>query len=359
MVASQCGIPLFAAADGNSMAGMDVFLPSVTCLGDLLHDEGYNLIYYGGADLTFAGKGKFYSTHKFAHIFGRDELLPALDDQSYITAWGLYDDSLFDLAYKRFVELSTSGKKFGLFLLTLDTHHPDGNPSKSCQGIMYKDGSNPVLNAVACSDHLISRFVDRVIQSPYGEKTIVVVLSDHLALKNTAYKHLTRTDRKNLFMIIDPRVNKATQINKLGSSLDIAPTILPFIGYRGSIGLGRNLTDSSLSTSDIEHIQANLLAWEPFIANFWNFPKIRNSVEIDVEERTIRIDDRAFDIPALIGLTDTLDTTLEFPPNDSDGHKEIIDNYLMSDDNRPIILVDHCANLYKYDRNLGYTGFCW
>ena len=74
MVSSQCGIPLFTPSHGNSMAGMDVFLPSAICLGDLLHDEGYYLSYYGGAELAFGGKGKFYATHKFDQIVGMDEL---------------------------------------------------------------------------------------------------------------------------------------------------------------------------------------------------------------------------------------------------------------------------------------------
>ena len=195
MVASQCGIPLFTPSHGNSMSGMDVFLPSAICLGDLLHDEGYELTYYGGADLAFAGKGKFYATHKFDRIAGKDELFPLLEDNSYVSGWGLFDDSLFDLAYERFVELSASGKKFGLFLLTLDTHHPNGNPSKSCKDKIYKDGSNPILNAVACSDYLITEFVERIMESPYGERTIVVVLSDHLAIRNTAFNDLMKRER--------------------------------------------------------------------------------------------------------------------------------------------------------------------
>jgi len=359
MVASQCGIPLFAPAGGNSMAGMDVFLPSAVCLGDLLHDQGYNLTYYGGAELVFGGKGKFYSTHKFNLIAGKDELLPALEDKSYITGWGLYDDSLFNLAYERFLELSTSGNKFGLFLLTLDTHHPNGDPSQSCRDRIYKDGSNPILNAVACSDYLITEFVKKIMESPYGERTIVVVLSDHLALRNTAYNDLTKRERKNLFMIIEPKVNKPTRIEKLGSSLDIAPTILPFLGYQGSIGLGRNLRDPGYLSSDIEKIQRNLLAWEPMIANFWNFPNIRNFVEIDAAEKTLRIDDRTFDIPVLIELTDELETSLVFLPHwFVKGREKIIHDRLLGDENRPFILVDHCTNLYNYDKNLGNTGFC-
>ena len=70
MVASQCGIPLFSSSHGNSMSGMDKYLPSATALGDLLRQEGYYLAYYGGADLNFAGKGKFLSTHGFNEIPG-------------------------------------------------------------------------------------------------------------------------------------------------------------------------------------------------------------------------------------------------------------------------------------------------
>lgn len=115
LVASQCGIPLFTPSHGNSMAGMDEFLPLATCFGDLLHKEEYYLVYYGGADLDFAGKRKFLLTHKFDETYGRDELLPKLEDESYKSWWGLYDDSLFSLSYNRFIELSETHDKFALF----------------------------------------------------------------------------------------------------------------------------------------------------------------------------------------------------------------------------------------------------
>ena len=358
MVASQCGIPLFTPSHGNSMAGMDVFLPSAICLGDLLHDEGYDLTYYGGADLAYAGKGKFYSTHKFDHVAGREELLPVLEDKSYVTGWGLYDDSLFDLAYERFIELSDRGGKFGLFLLTLDTHPPKGHPSKSCQDKIYKDGSNPFLNAVTCSDYLITEFVHRIMQSPYGEKTVVVVLSDHLAMRNTASHLLQKSERKNLFMIIEANVNKSTRIQKLGSTLDIAPTILPFIGYDGAVGLGRDLTDANQPISEIEHIQTNLLSWKPSISDFWDFPRIREFVEVDVTRNTLKIDDRKFNIPVLVELTSDLQTTLKFQFDASKGQKKLIHHLLSLNENKPFLLIDHCANLSILDEKLGQTGFC-
>lgn len=357
-VASQSGIPLFTPSDGNSMSGMDEFLPSAVSLGDLLHKEGYHLAYYGGANLDFAGKGKFYSTHKFDEIYGREELLPKLKDKSYRTWWGLYDDSLFDLAYQRFVELSETYDKFGLFLLTLDTHHPDGHPSKSCQGIIYKDGSNAMLNAVAGSDYLITKFVNKIMKSPYGAKTVVVVASDHLALKNTASELLNKAERRNLFMVIEPGgANKATKKEKLGSTLDVGVTILPFIGYKGAIGLGRNLADPSQLTTEIEYIHKNLYSWEPSLSRFWNFPKIQEFIEIDIANRTMNIDGRKFTIPALVELNTELETTLKFQfPFYS--KKRLVDYVLWLDKDTPFLLIDECKNTNELDETLGQTGFC-
>jgi len=362
MVASQCGIPLLSPVYGpdlnNSMGSMDMYLPSAVSLGDLLHDKGYYLIYYGGAKLSFAGKGKFYSTHKFDDVCGKTKLLPKLINKSYKTGWGLYDDSLFDLAYQRFMELSTLYNKFGLFLLTLDTHFPDGYPSKSCQDIIYKDGSNAMLNAVACSDYLIREFVNKIMQSPYGAKTVVVIVSDHLAMKNTASKLLNKRERTNLFMIIESSVKEATKIQKLGSTLDIGTTILPFIGYKGSIGLGRNLNDPNQSISEIEYIQKNLLSWKPSILRFWNFPKIQESIEIDITNETIKIAGRLFDIPVLIELNDKLETTLKFTPCNDLLRKFLANQVLTLDKNTPFLLIDECKNVDRLDKTLGQTGFC-
>jgi len=357
-VSSQCGIPLIAPSHGNSMSGMDQYLPSAVSLGDLLHDQGYYLAYFGGADLDFAGKGKFFRTHKFDEIYGRDELLAYLEDPSYKTGWGLYDDTLFDIAYRRFVELSQTQDRFGLFMLTLDTHHPNGHLSKSCEQIIYQDGSNPILNAVAGSDYLITKFVNKIRHSPYGPKTVVVVLSDHLALKNTAYDLLNKAKRTNLFMILKPDEKQARDINLRGSTLDVGSTILPFIGYKGSIGLGRDLTDAGYVRSEVETIHNNLVAWKEPISGFWNFPKIEKSLEINLRQKTICIDGRDFKFPVLIELNDWLETNLKFQFDNSVMHKTLVEHVLGMDDDMHFILIDECKKARALDETLGQTGFC-
>ena len=351
MVAGQCGLPLFISADGNSMSGIDKFLSSAVCLGDLLHKEDYYLVYYGGANLSFAGKGKFYSTHKFDEIYGKKELVPKLENKSYKSGWGLFDDSLFDLVYQRFLKLSETRDKFALFLLSLDTHYPKGNPSRDCQNIIYKDGSNPILNAVACSDYLITELANKIMKSPYGSETIIVIVSDHLALRNDVTSLLNKKSRNNLLMILEPGADKSTEIEKLGSTIDLGTTIMPFIGYEGVVGLGRNLIDKDLSELEIRHIHESLLAWQPSISLFWSFPKIQDYIEIDITSETMEIDGRIFDIPVLIKLNTELETNLAFFLN--------LDKYVLDlEKNTPFLLIDRCARAGRLDKKLRQSGFC-
>lgn len=346
MVASQCGIPLFSPSDGNSMSGMDKFLPSATCLGDLLQKRGYHLTYFGGANIEFAGKRNFYESHQFDEIRGRRELLPDIPDKSYQSGWGLFDDDLFNLAYRRFEELSKTGDRFGLFMLTLDTHHPDGHPSKSCEAVRYRDGTNPILNAVACSDYLISAFVDRIQRSKFRDNTVIVIASDHLAMRNTAYDLLTSGPRNNMFMIIDPAHVQHSAIATPGSTLDIGTTVLPFLGYKGQIGLGHDLVGASpQAVADIQYIQNHLDAWQQPVIKLWAFPVLKETMEINTATHTVNLDGRPFKYPCLIEINHQMETTIRFQfdiPAEEQNLSRLAQG-IKSD--RPYVLIDKCGNI--------------
>lgn len=313
--ASQCGLPLFLPNLAILNHGTGDFLPSATCLGDLLEDEGYYLTYYGGANLLFMSKGNFFNSHGFADVFGKNELLPKLENQDYLNFWGVYDDSLFDITYKRFLELSETKEKFGIFMLTIDMHSP-GYPSKSCENILYKNGENKYLDAVACSDYLISDFINKIATSPYASQTVIVLASDHINWNDCPATELlkkARDGRDNIFMIIEPGVSKGMEVTTKGSAFDIGTTILPFIGYSGQIGLGRDLlVNNKENVEDRSYIQKRLYSWKSEILKFWGQPKIRKSLSVDITGNTIVIDKKNYKIPIFIELTEELDSALLF-----------------------------------------------
>lgn len=172
MVASMCGVPLTTApGDENSMDRMGMFLPEARCLGDYLKDQGYRNHYVGGADASFAGKGRFLSSHGFdvvhdVHHFHDQGVAP-----KHFSAWGVHDDVLLDDAWDTFQTLSRAGQPFMLTTLTMDTHHPAGHLPLACKGQQYDSalGDIGLLHAIKCSDRLIGELVARIRSSRYGK----------------------------------------------------------------------------------------------------------------------------------------------------------------------------------------------
>lgn len=352
--ASQCGLPLFLPSRAILKQRTGDFLPSATCLGDLLEDEGYYLTYYGGASLKFTRKGDFFRSHGFAEVLGKKELIPKLKNKKYLNFWGLYDDSLFDLTYKRFIELSETKKKFGLFLLTLDTH-PPGYVSKTCENIPYKNGENIHLNAVACSDYLISNFIHKIANSPYASQTVIFLVSDHFVWDNTPTADLLKKARHGgglVFMIIEPENSENTEVTTRGTVIDIAKTILPFIGYSGQIGLGRDLLQQNIKIEkERSYILNNLLSWKPEVLKFWGQPQIKKFLSVDIRKKLISIDNKAYKAPIFIELTDDLNTALLYR-----FHKTIEQHLEKIDPVKKFLWVDDCKDIKLSGKFISDTG---
>jgi phosphoglycerol transferase len=358
IVASQCGLPLVTAGHPNSMRGMDRFMSGATCLGDLLRRNAYSLHYLGGADLSFAGKGTFLESHGFESIEGLAELEPDLADPDYLSTWGLYDDSLFELVTRRFDDLAARDEPFGLFTLTMDTHHPHGHPSRSCAGREYADGRNQMLNAVRCSDHLIARALNHILASPAADNTLVVLASDHLALKNDAYDRLTSGTRRNLLWVFPPD-GEAAVIDTPGSTLDTAALISPYLGLESrGFGLGRDLAAGARSiVQAIPGTDWQLREWRSEFAAFWELPEKIEELRLDPDEMIVKINERRFHAPALVSFSEGRLETIRFA---FDTKRAELYDYLLNDSPAtPVVWFDECRHVRSMDTSLPRRGFCF
>ncbi len=307
MTASQCGIPLLTPSRGNNMSGMDQFLPGAKCLGDILDSAGYQLNYMGGAKLDFGGKGRFYATHGFDRVEGYDELEYLLEDPSYTSPWGLYDDTLLNAAKRRYDDLSATGEPFGLFVLTVDTHHPNGHVAKACGDTEYGDGSNSILNVLRCADIMVSDFIEYVMESEGFEDTILVVSSDHLAMRNTAWDKLERGERRNLFMVFGSDL-PAEKVSTPGSTLDVAPTLLNIMGSdTQAYGFGRNLLGEAPTLAGRETPVDEVLGQSrDYLSLLWSIPQLNNGIRVVLDEQQLVLGKRTLRFPALFTLEDDL-----------------------------------------------------
>ena len=353
MTSVMCGLPLVTPStnahspQGNSMSKMSSFYSGATCLSDLLQKEGYTLSYRSGSSLAFAGVDKLYKTHHFSDVKGVKELKNVIKNPSYKNPWGLYDDTLLDIAFNDFKKFSSSKRKFAMFLSTMDTHHPYGHVSKSCQRQVYKEGDNSMLNAVACSDELIVKFIKQIQNSSYGKNTVIVVGSDHLAMHNMAIDDLTKGERRDLFMILPPSLQDAQTITKPATTLDIGATILPFLGYKAQLGLGRDiLSEEPTLMQGFDNLDKVLSAWSMEISKFWGFPSLKSDITIEKNRKGLKIGTSLYNFPILLRISDTLEVNPFFEVKLQHFETPKLFHYLQEfQDNDTFLWIDKCSRV--------------
>lgn len=239
LIASQCGFPVTVSthlAVNSTISSVEQPFPDEKCLADVLSDSGYRTVFMGGAPLSFAGKGNFLNTHGYAAVYGEEELTRRLQNPEYTHEWGLYDDSLFDLAQEELAALEQSDERYLLTLLTVDTHHPAGFLSKSCESLPGKP--KELANAIFCSDQLISDFISDAMATVDMENTVIVLFSDHLSMRNQYWSVLTQQQsaRRLNFMIFDNQPGESSAVE--ATHFDVAPTILEAAGIPGNLKIG-------------------------------------------------------------------------------------------------------------------------
>ncbi|MBN6532935.1 sulfatase-like hydrolase/transferase [Acinetobacter pittii] len=280
MTASQCGIPLATYTENrnNDLNNMNTFLPGAICVGNFLEHHNYYLGYLGGADLEFAGKGKFYADRRFKDIYGFRELEKFAGHPLASSKWGAYDDDLYNLLFKYFEKVASEHKRFGIIALTLDTHAPLGHETPSCKGLQYQDGSKKMLNSISCADKLLAEFIEKFQLSPYAEDTVLIIGSDHFMMNSDAGLEIDDNARENLWIALNTGMQPQV-IHRNATTLDIAPTLLSILGFDvNEFALGRNLFSKQPTLSEEigqEKFYEGLQAWR---MNFWKYWDKSNSL---------------------------------------------------------------------------------
>ncbi len=232
---SQCGTLLDMDNGNNSLLTKSGRLSNLPCLGDVLQKAGYQQIFYGGADLGFAGKGEFLQEHGYDELKG----LGFWKTQGLETnTWGLVDNSLFDLSLKKIRTLSQQLKPYNFTLLTLGTHIP-GFTYSGCTPYTQAKIQAPYLDAIHCTDFLLGKFIEQLKQENLLDNTLVYIQGDHSIFPTHELKEIFKeqtTDRRILTILIDESLKqKKIDKTKPTSTFNLVANVLDLLGIEHNV----------------------------------------------------------------------------------------------------------------------------
>ena len=246
MVAHTAGVPLKLppdVAENDYGQGDDGFLPGITSLQNILHDQGYYQTLMVGSVASFGGRRQYYLQHGADYVYDistarRDDIV----EDDYFVWWGMEDKYLFEYAREELTEIAKKDQPFAFTMLTVDTHHIGGYCCEYCEN----EHEEQYENVMSCSSKQVMEFVEWLEQQPFYENTTIIITGDHLSMDKGYFNRNVDEDyvRRNYNCFINSAVDTVFDENRQFSALDMFPTTLAALGctIEGEyLGLGVNL----------------------------------------------------------------------------------------------------------------------
>lgn len=220
------------------------FFSSLTVLGDVLEQQGYQQVFMIGSDAEFGGRRSYYSSHGDYEICDyswaqKNKIIP----EDYYVFWGFEDEILFEAAKNKLLELASGHQPFNFSLLTVDTHFEDGYVCDLCQD---KFGDNQYANVMACSSKQVYSFVRWIQKQDFYDNTTIVLCGDHPTMDVDFCQDVPETYQRRVFLsILNSAVEPVDKSRRREfSTMDMYPTTLAALGVNikgNRLGLGTNL----------------------------------------------------------------------------------------------------------------------
>lgn len=257
MVSQTAGIPLAPVREEEDDAytsDVDTLLPGATTLMDILHENGYYQTLMVGSKAAFGDRSVYYSTHGVDRICDistayADGIVP---ENYWDDWWGMEDYHLFAYARQELTRLSRQEQPFAFTMLTVDTHHVDGNPCPYCGDEFQQQYDN----VIRCSSRQVAEFVQWIQQQSFYENTTVVIVGDHCSMDADYFeRNVEETYVRRVYnCFLNAAAETTHSKNREFSTLDLFPTTLAALGCTidgDRLGLGTNLFSGASTLTEM------------------------------------------------------------------------------------------------------------
>ena len=189
-------------------------LPSIA---GSLKAAGYGIRYYYGGDADFTHMRSYLVAQGFEEIVS-DVDFPVSER---LSKWGVPDHLVFE-RLQADLDREPHDKPVFRVIQTSSSHEPFDVP--------YHRLENERLNAFAYTDECIGRFVDHLRKSPRWEKSLVVLVPDHLGAYPQEISNLVPERYEIPLIMVGGAVAGHKTVDTVGSQIDIAATLLSQMG---------------------------------------------------------------------------------------------------------------------------------
>ena len=240
-----CGIPLNMPLGIKEYHGkLPTYLPFAKCLMDILDERGYNQIYAQGSSGDFTQKRTFWSVHGNVAVHDIEYYkdtgkLP----KNYNVFWGFEDRKLYKYVKEEIDSLAKLNRPFAYYMLTVDTHQPEGYLDDSCT-TEIPEGEGQFPRTLRCASKQLASFLNWAKQQSWYKNTTISVMGDHTQQMLSDKANIPPTDSLYWVNFILNSSILMSSSNRQYSSFDMFPTLLESMGFKlegRAIGLGQSL----------------------------------------------------------------------------------------------------------------------
>jgi phosphoglycerol transferase MdoB-like AlkP superfamily enzyme len=226
---------LFSSSLIGSKAEMDNFCG----LGTLLLQKGYTTTFHHGASLGSMGFDAFSRVAGMLQYFAREDVAN-LSSADLDGVWGVYDEPFFLESARR---LSGLPQPFCSVIFSLSSHDPFIVPESQKQALKKYDSETEFEQSLRYSDYSLKRFFNFARSQAWFNNTVFIITGDHTfhSMRNNMYSayHIP-------LLMYKPGIIPAQRIDRVGSQVDILPSILDLLQIRSvHASMGKSLFDSS------------------------------------------------------------------------------------------------------------------
>lgn len=240
LFSTQSGIPFMTPVGEGGI--WEVF-PSLITIGDILEKNGYEQEFICGSDGHFGGRTEFFTAHGNYKIMDYYAAVDAgyVDEDHYVW-WGFEDSILYDITKKEIDNIVSSGQRFDMTILTVDTHDDGGYVCDLCEN----EYDVQLANVLSCADRQLLDFLDWCRQQSWYDDTLIVIQGDHPGRTKYLMEEVPPKERTTYNCFINSGYDKDSVrcTNRTFTSMDMMPTVLSALGFDipgDRLGIGTNL----------------------------------------------------------------------------------------------------------------------